>query len=44
MAPSYPSLRRVYLFGSVIRPGAFLPSSDIDVAVEGLDAEAYFDL
>ena len=40
----YPVLRRVYLFGSVIRPGAFRLDSDIDVAVEGLDMGTCFDL
>jgi len=41
---SYPAVRRVTLFGSVTRPGAFRPDSDIDVGVEGLDTEAWFDL
>jgi predicted nucleotidyltransferase len=44
VAPSYPAVQRVYLFGSVTRPGAFRPDSDVDVGVEGLDAAAWFDL
>ena len=44
VASRYPVLCRVYLFGSVIRPGAFRPDSDIDVAVDGLDMGACFDL
>lgn len=44
VAPSYPTVQRVYLFGSVTRPGAFRPDSDVDVAVEGLDAGVCFDL
>jgi predicted nucleotidyltransferase len=42
--PHYPEVRQVYLFGSVIKPGAFHHSSDIDVAVEGTNAEQYFAL
>jgi predicted nucleotidyltransferase len=34
-APGFPSVRRVYLFGSVLAPGQFRPDSDIDVGVEG---------
>ena len=40
----YPSVRRIYLFGSVARPGAFRRSSDVDVAVEGIGTAEYFDL
>jgi len=39
---AYPSVRRVYLFGSVTRPGAFDTASDIDIAVEGTTAADYF--
>jgi predicted nucleotidyltransferase len=38
----YPSVQRAYLFGSVTRPGAFHPASDIDVALEGTTATEYF--
>jgi len=43
---AFPQVRRAYVFGSVVRPGAMLRSdSDIDVAVEGaLSAAAYFAL
>lgn len=39
---AYPSVRRAYLFGSVARPGAFRPASDIDIALEGTTAAEYF--
>lgn len=39
MAPAFPALQRVYLFGSVVQPGRFRPDSDIDVAVECSDLE-----
>ena len=43
--PSFPAVRRVYLFGSVLRSGAMRAVSDVDVAVEGeLSAEEYFAL
>lgn len=42
-APRYPGIRRIYLFGSVLRPGAFRPDSDIDVGVEGDDGHGLFD-
>ena len=41
----FPDIQRVYLFGSVLRPGALRVTSDIDIAVEGrLTAEDYFAL
>jgi predicted nucleotidyltransferase len=43
VTPRYPGIRRVYLFGSVLRPGAFRPDSDIDVGVEGDDGHGLFD-
>jgi predicted nucleotidyltransferase len=37
--------RRVFQWGSLLRPGAFKPYSDIDIAVEGItDAERFFAL
>lgn len=43
--PYFPGVRRAYLFGSVLRPGAMRPTSDIDIAIEGrLSAEDYFAL
>lgn len=39
LAPAYPALRAVYLFGSLVQPGRHLPGSDIDVAVECDDPE-----
>jgi len=43
--PRFPHIRRAYLFGSVLRPGALRSTSDIDVAIEGrLEAEEYFAL
>ena len=34
IAPEYPAIRTVYLFGSLVRPGHFRPSSDVDLAVD----------
>lgn len=43
--PRFPGVRRAYVFGSALRPGAMRADSDIDIAVEGtLSAEAYFAL
>jgi len=43
--PHFPDVRRAYLFGSVLRSGAWHSTSDIDLAIEGrLNAEAYFAL
>lgn len=42
IAAGHPSVQRVYLFGSVTRPRAFHEKSDVDIAVEGTTAEAYF--
>lgn len=39
---AYPSVQRAYLFGSIVRPGAFYPTSDIDIALEGTTAADYF--
>lgn len=38
----FPSIRRVFLFGSVIRPSGFRADSDVDVGIEGLGVEDYF--
>ncbi len=40
--PRYRKVRRAYVFGSVVRPGAFRLDSDVDIAVEGLEAADYF--
>ena len=40
--PGYPLVRRAYLFGSVLRQGAFRLESDIDIAVEGVDRNLDF--
>jgi hypothetical protein len=34
IAPHFPVLQCVYLFGSLVQPGRFRPDSDIDGAVE----------
>lgn len=34
LAVAYPGVRRVVLFGSLVRPGRFRAGSDIDIAVE----------
>lgn len=36
-----PSLKRAYLFGSLIKEGRFRPDSDIDIAVDELAPEHY---
>ena len=43
IAAGIPSVKRVYLFGSVIENGRFHKNSDIDIAVEDTTAEAYFE-
>lgn len=40
----YPSVDRAYLFGSILRKGDFRKNSDVDIAVEGLACEHYFEL
>ncbi len=39
IAPQFPALQRVYLFGSLVQPGRFRSDSDIDVAVESADLQ-----
>jgi len=39
---AFPSVRRVFLFGSVIRENAFRADSDVDLGIEGLGVEDYF--
>ncbi len=39
LAPRFPAVRRVYLYGSLLRPGRFRAHSDIDVALECDDLE-----
>ena len=40
IAPGFPDIRRVYLFGSVLKPGRFRSDSDIDIAVVSDTVEA----
>lgn len=43
LAPRFPGIRAVYLFGSLMQPGRFSPRSDVDVAVDGdLESETPF--
>ncbi|MGH2521761.1 MAG: nucleotidyltransferase domain-containing protein [Anaerolineales bacterium] len=42
VAAGFPTVTRVFLFGSVIRDNAFRADSDVDVAVEGLGVADYF--
>ena len=44
LAPHYPGVRRVILFGSLIQAGRFRSDSDVDVAVEcdTLEGESAF--
>jgi predicted nucleotidyltransferase len=39
LAPRFSAIRAVYLFGSVLAPGRFLPDSDVDVAIDNDDLE-----
>ena len=39
LAPQFPAIQQVALFGSIAKPGRFHHQSDIDVAVICLDAE-----
>ena len=39
LAPEFPAVHRVFLFGSLLRPGRFHAGSDIDVAIECDDLE-----
>jgi predicted nucleotidyltransferase len=44
LAPNFPALRAVYLFGSILKTGQFHPDSDVDVAIdcENLETEHPF--
>lgn len=44
IAPAHAGVRRVVVFGSLLRPGRFRPDSDVDLAVEcdTLEAESAF--
>ncbi len=44
IATKYPAVKAVYLFGSILRLGAFRPDSDVDLAIAGGTAEDYFAL
>lgn len=39
LAPTYPTVAGVYLFGSLLDPGRFTAASDIDIAVDCADLE-----
>ncbi|MFQ5343543.1 MAG: nucleotidyltransferase domain-containing protein, partial [Anaerolineae bacterium] len=39
LAPTFPTIRAVYLFGSLVQPGRFGPWSDLDVAILCDDVE-----
>jgi len=40
--PGFPTVTRVFLFGSITRENAFRADSDVDVAIEGLGVADYF--
>ena len=40
IAPDFPAIHAVYLFGSILAPGRFHPESDVDLAVDCEDPEA----
>ncbi len=33
-APRFPAIQAVYLFGSLLQPGWFLPDTDVEVAID----------
>ncbi len=39
LAPNFPAITQLYLFGSIVQPGRFRVDSDIDVAVESRSVE-----
>ena len=39
LAPDFPALRAVYLFGSILKIGRFYSGSDVDVAIDCDDLE-----
>lgn len=44
IAPTYPNITQIFLFGSITRPQQFQRHSDIDIAIAGTDATTYFAL
>ena len=45
LLPRFPGVQRAYLFGSVLHPGGWRATSDVDIAIEGkLDAREYLAL
>jgi predicted nucleotidyltransferase len=42
LAPRY-GIQQAYVFGSLAMPGRFDPRSDIDIAVEQIDPERFFE-
>ncbi len=45
LMPGYPAVKRVYLFGSIVKPGRFNETtSDIDIGIEGATMALCFDI
>ncbi len=44
IAPRYPGVRSLTLFGSILEPGCFSKHSDVDLAIDCDDAETLSDL
>ena len=44
IAPRYPRVRSLTLFGSILEPGCFFKHSDVDLAIDCDDAETMSDL
>jgi predicted nucleotidyltransferase len=44
LAPTFPAIQAVYLFGSIMQRGRFTPQSDIDVAItcDDVAVESHF--
>lgn len=42
IGPEY-GIGKAYLFGSLVEPGHFSPESDVDIAVEQIDPDRFFE-
>ncbi len=38
------NIKRIYIFGSIIHPDLFRLTSDVDIAIEGIDSRDYLDI
>ena len=42
LGPRY-GIQQAYIFGSLVRPGRFIPESDVDIAIEQIDPVRFFE-